>query len=162
MRTLARTASLAILIVTSLVAAARAAPEDVDRPFLTASELARYGSPYVGDIRGCYLAHATSRTATGELRLSLIIAPGGHVFSLAITAPGVGKRALRAMDACIRAHAEGWQFPVRRGFTPAELPFLFVRAVRAPGPFPSCWSRMGCGPGRASATGTAGRRVTPG
>lgn len=142
-----------LLLVGVLASTALAGPDDPDRT-LSASEVQKYFTPYVPAVRQCYLTHATSRAATGALRLELIIHHGGYVFRFGFAAPGVDKPALGKLDACLRELAATWRFPVRKGFTTAVLPFVFLR-TNAPGagPIESCWDPRGCPPGKAKEGG---------
>lgn len=119
--------------------------DDVDTPTLTAKEVARYFEPYAPAVRRCYIDHARSKTAEGTLRLELIIHSNGSIFKFGYAAPGVVAPHLARLDRCLRKLPPTWRFPVRRGFTSAVIPFLFVR-VHAPGagPIESCWDPKGC------------------
>ena len=139
------------LIIALLLASAsgRAAPPPAT---LTAKEITTYFEPYVAGVRGCYLASATEKEATGALRLELVIHRNGMVEQFAFAAPGVSARPRVRLDDCLRALAKTWHFPERRGFTSAVIPFLFQRTnVPGAGPIESCWDPRGCPPGRANA-----------
>ncbi|HEY5949603.1 MAG TPA: hypothetical protein VIV40_29110 [Kofleriaceae bacterium] len=97
-------------------------------------------------IKACYFEHGrTSRTATGELALKLVVHRGGHIHDVSVDAPGVTGKQLRKLEACIRLQVIGWQFPVRRDFTTAILPYYFLYLdVPGAGPQYSCWNPRGC------------------
>lgn len=144
--------SLLLLVVFPLGLAAaggdeskRPGGDDVDTPTLTAKEVARYFEPYAPAVRRCYIDHARSKSAEGTLRLELIIHSNGSIFKFGYAAPGVVKPHLERLDRCLRKLPPTWRFPVRRGFTSAVIPFLFVR-TNAPGagPIESCWDPKGC------------------
>jgi hypothetical protein len=127
---------------------------DVDARTLTAKEVDRYLEPYVDRIRACYLGRGKP-PATRLLRLELIIHRDGSVFRLGVVTPQLARATARKVEACVRAEAAGWHFPVRRGFTHVAVPFYFHRAdPRGAGPYESCWSRRGCpGQGDVAAPG---------
>ena len=123
-------------VLALLVAMARAddPPRDnTDASGLTAKELRNYIQPYVVGIRDCYVTKA--KLGDGSLRLELIIHRDGSVFKFSFTAPKVSAGARQQLDRCLRPLSETWHFPVRRGFTSAVIPFLFVK-TRAPGAGP--------------------------
>lgn len=113
---------------------------------LGVEQLQRYSAVYQPQVRACYTQHARGPRATGELSLEMIIHRDGTVWRLAVVAPGVTGVAYRRLDACIREQVATWHFPVRRGFTDAILPYLFLRANVPAGPIPSCWNPKGCKP----------------
>lgn len=126
--------------------------DSVEAKTLSADEVAHYAGPYLPAVKACYLEHAyTSKTATGELALKLVVHKNGRVSQVTTTAPGVTGRRLRRLETCIRDEVSTWQFPMRRGFTDAVLPYQFHH-LRVPnsGPFPSCWDPKGC-PGQGDA-----------
>lgn len=116
---------------------------------LSAAEVQRAFEPYVPEVRACYLNNARGKTVDGTLRLELIVHPSGKIFRFGFAAPGVKPPWLGKLDACLRALTEAWQFPARKGYTTAVLPFLFQRTT-APGagPIESCWDARGCPPGK--------------
>lgn len=111
--------------------------DKIDADSLTAKELHKYFEPYLVGIRDCYAANA--KTGDGTLRLELIIHRDGTVFKFGFTAPGVPSKAIQELDHCLRPLSETWHFPVRRGFTSAVVPFLFVH-THAPGAGPKMGS----------------------
>ena len=119
---------------------------DSSRATLSAAEIERYIAPYYSAIRECFVsATARKRSATGALKLELIIHRDGTAFHLAIAAPGVTGAARKKLETCIRKETERWHFPVRFGFTSAVVPYYFLRTpAPAAGPKPSCWSPRGC------------------
>ncbi|CAN5790962.1 hypothetical protein BH11MYX2_BH11MYX2_07780 [soil metagenome] len=121
------------------------APDDLDLHTLSAAEVAKYFAPYVPDVRGCYVKYAKSKEATGVLRLELVIHHAGWIFQFGFAAPGVTRPSLPRLDACLRTLSKTWKFPVRKGFTSAVLPFVFLK-TNAPGagPIESCWDPKGC------------------
>lgn len=140
---------LLLLIAGVLARVAIAGPDDPDRT-LSARDVQTYFAPYVPAVRTCYLDHAKGKNVTGALRLELIIHHGGHIFRFGFVAPGVEKPHLAKLDKCLRDLASTWRFPVRKGFTSAVLPFVFLKTT-APGagPIESCWDPRGCPPGKA-------------
>lgn len=140
---------MSLVFVSALCGVAIAAPDDPDRT-LSAREVQTYFEPYVPAVRACYLEHAKGKRVTGALRLELIIHHHGQVFRFGFAAPGVEKPQLAKLDTCLRALASTWRFPVRKGFTTAVLPFVFLKTT-APGagPIESCWDPRGCPPGKA-------------
>ncbi|HEU0036835.1 MAG TPA: AgmX/PglI C-terminal domain-containing protein [Kofleriaceae bacterium] len=126
-------------------------PDNLEQPTLSATDVSTYAASYQTAIRACYDTHARGvRGATGELTLRLTIHSNGSPYRLAIRAPGVTGKALSRLDSCILAQVATWHFPVRRGFTDAVLPYLFLRtAAPGAGPLPSCWSPKGCPEKRA-------------
>jgi hypothetical protein len=142
---------LVMVVVLALVPArAIGDPDKIDTHTLSAKEVAKYFAPYAPAVRACYLNNAKSREATGVLRLELVIHHNGSVFRFGFAAPGVIKPWQPRLDACLRKLAKTWRFPLRKGFTSAVLPFVFLRS-NAPGsgPFESCWDPKGCPPGRS-------------
>ena len=131
----------ALLLLSLFAATARAdePPRDntEEASGLTAKELRKYIQPYMPGIRDCYVAKAKS--GDGSLRLELIIHRDGSVFKFAFTAPNVSAGTRQQLDRCLRPLSETWHFPVRRGFTSAVIPFLFVK-TRAPGAGPQMGS----------------------
>ncbi len=124
------------------------APDKIDTHTLSAKEVATYFAPYVSEVRSCYLRNAKSKEATGALRLELVIHHNGSVFRFGFAAPGVTKPWLARLDGCLRTRSRTWKFPLRRGFTSAVLPFVYLRSnVPGAGPFESCWAPNGCPPG---------------
>ncbi len=120
--------------------------EKLDQRTLSAADLERYAAPYLPAVKQCYVEHASrSPSATGQLALELIVHRDGGVVEVEIDAPGVTGQRLRKLSRCIRTHAATWQFPVRRDFTTAVLPYYFLRvAVPGAGPQRSCWTKRGC------------------
>ncbi|MFN0245929.1 MAG: hypothetical protein ACKV2T_03410 [Kofleriaceae bacterium] len=117
---------------------------------MSAKDVQKYFAPYVPAVRECYVSNAKGKNVTGALRLELIIHHGGHVFRFGFAAPGVEKPHFGKLDSCLRSLASTWRFPVRKGFTSAVLPFVFLK-TNAPGagPIESCWDPRGCPPGKA-------------
>lgn len=137
------------VIVVLLAATATARPDDPSAT-LTAAEVQRYFAPYLPEIRGCYLASARAKSATGELRLELIVHPNGSVYRFGFVAPGVRPPHLGKLDSCLRALASSWHLVERKGFTTAVVPFFFQRtSAPGAGPIESCWDARGCPPGKA-------------
>ncbi len=137
----------AAFVLVALVVAPRAAadPDNLDKRSLTAKEVARYFEPYAPAVKSCYVAHARNPQATGLLRLELVIHHHGSIFRFGFTAPGVDKRNLAKLDACLRPLAATWRFPVRDGFTSAVLPFIYLKTnTPGAGPIESCWDPKGC------------------
>ncbi len=128
-------------------------PDKLDTLTLTAKEITAAFTPYQPGVRTCYLANAKNKEATGELRLELVIHRDGSIFRFGFMAPGVNKRWQARLDACLRERSRSWSFPVRRGFTSAVLPFVFLK-TNAPnaGPYESCWDARGCPPGKLGGT----------
>ncbi len=139
-----------LLLVGVLVRSANAGPDDPDRA-LSAREVQTYFAPYVPAVRACYLANAKGPRVTGVLRLELIIHHHGQLYRFGFSAPGVDKPWRPKLDACLRALAKTWSFPVRKGFTSVVLPFVFLK-TNAPGagPIESCWDARGCPPGKTT------------
>ncbi len=108
---------------------------DPDQPSLDAKDLKKYFAPYVAGVKDCYAASSRDRTATGVLRLELVIRPDGTVNRFSFRAPGIIGGQLRLLDSCLRPKSETWHFPVRRGFTTAIIPFQF-QLTSAPGAGP--------------------------
>jgi hypothetical protein len=129
---------------------AHGAPDRIDPRTLSAKEVAKYFAPYVSDVRGCYTSNAKSKKATGELRLELVIHHNGSVYRFGFAAPGVTHPWKPRLDACLRRLSKTWKFPLRKGFTSAVLPFVFLK-TNAPGagPIESCWDPKGCPPGKS-------------
>lgn len=147
-----RLVSLALVIAMTGglgVRAGVARSEDPDAT-LSAKDVQTHFAPYVPEVRTCYLTHARSKTATGVIRLELLVHPNGSIYRFGFVAPGVGKPWLGKLDACLRALVPAWHLPARKGYTTAVLPFLFQK-TRAPGagPIESCWDARGCPPGKA-------------
>ena len=109
---------------------------DPDQQTLDARALKKYFAPYMAGVKDCYAANSLERTATGVLRLEIVIYPAGTVMKLAIKAPGIIGSPLRVLDGCLRSLSETWHFPVRSGYTTAVLPFQFQHAY-SPAPNPS-------------------------
>lgn len=137
---------LATLVLSTTAWADVKPVDDLDQHTLTADEVAGYVAPYQGAMHACYESHARkARRATGELTLRLIVHRNGAVFRVLIDAPGVTGKPRTGLEACIAQTAKTWRFPVRRGFTSAVVPYLFLRtAIPGAGPQPSCWSPKGC------------------
>lgn len=128
---------------------ARGGPDKIDTRTLSAKEVATYFAPYVPAVRSCYLTNAKNREATGELRLELVIHRDGSIFRFGFMASGVTKPWLARLDTCLRRLSQSWSFPVRKGFTSAVLPFVFLKSnVPNAGPYESCWDARGCPPGK--------------
>ena len=147
MRALPLLASLLVVSTAFADEGARGrARDDVDTRSLTAEQVQRYAASYYPMIKACYFEHGrTSRTATGELALKLVVHRGGHIHDVSIDAPGVKGKALRKLETCIRLQVIGWHFPVRRDFTTAILPYYFLYLdVPGAGPQYSCWNPRGC------------------
>jgi hypothetical protein len=125
--------------------------DSLDRRSLGSTEIDRYVSVYLPAIKACYLKNS-GKTATGELRLELIIHRDGNVVKVAVTAPGVVGAPLRKLDACVKSEVARWHFPVRAGYTSAIVPYFFLRSNAAgAGPQYSCWSPRGC-PGQGDSS----------
>jgi hypothetical protein len=110
-------------------------PDSLDDQTLSAKEVARYFTPYVPEVRACYVANAHTKAASGVLRLELVIHSNGSIFRFGFSAPGVVPPWLARLDGCLRERSATWHFPVRKGFTSAVLPFEFVK-TDAPGAGP--------------------------
>lgn len=134
-----RVVLLALLVVVLAAAPLAMAQQqgggDPDQTSIDASDLKKYFAPYVSGVKDCYVASSRERTATGVLRLELVIRPDGTVNRFAFKAPGIIGAPLRLLDSCLRARSETWHFPVRRGFTTAIIPFQF-QLTYAPGAGP--------------------------
>jgi hypothetical protein len=137
-----------LLLVCALAPAASAGPDDPDRS-LSSREVQTYFAPYLPAVRECFLANAKGPRVTGSLRIELIIHHHGHIYRFGFSAPGVETGPLAKLDTCLRDLAKTWSFPVRKGFTTAVLPFVFLK-TQAPGagPIESCWNPRGCPPGK--------------
>lgn len=109
--------------------------KDVGKPMLTAREVMRDITPYIPEIRACYLTQAAraKKTATGQVSLELVIRPTGGIFALHVTAPGVKGAGL---ERCLRQRADAWRFAEAPGHTTAIVPFLFLK-TNAPGAGPT-------------------------
>ncbi|MBL0214323.1 MAG: hypothetical protein IPQ07_10590 [Myxococcales bacterium] len=145
-----RRGQLAVLVVAVCLGAAVAhARRDDPTATLSAAEVQAAFASYVPDVRTCYLTNARGKDVDGNLRLELIIHPSGKIFRFGFAAPGVRPPWLGKLDTCLRALADTWQLPARKGYTTAVLPFLFQRTT-APGagPIESCWDARGCPPGK--------------
>ena len=114
-----------VAIVILLARAARAQPGggDPGQPTLSARDVAHYFRPYVPAVRACYAANVIAE-GDGSISLDLAIAPDGSVERTRVTAPGVGRYALRRLDTCVREASTSWHFPVRRDETRALMPFV--------------------------------------
>lgn len=133
-------------MVLPITAWADNAPDNVDERTLSAALIERYAADYYPVIKDCYFDYGrAAKTATGELKIEVVIHRDGHVKDVAVEAPGVRGPSLRKLTACIRTEVDDWHFPVRRDFTTAVLPFLFL-SVSTPGAGPqySCWNPRGC------------------
>jgi hypothetical protein len=114
---------------------------------LGVDQLQRYAAVYLPEVRACYVEQTRGvKRATGELSLELIVHRDGSVVKVAVVAPGVTGTAYRRLDACVREQVATWHFPVRRGFTDAILPYLFIQAKVPANAWPGCWSPKGCKP----------------
>ena len=108
---------------------------------LTSSTVSEVVQPWTDAVRECWLRHASPRARTrGDLRIDVIIAPTGLVWQHAIVTTGQPGRRLRR---CVSDVVAQWRFPMRRAFTSASVPFLFV-ARGGGGPYKSCWNPRGC------------------
>lgn len=141
---------MSLMLELALPCSAYGAPDNLDSHTLSAKEVAAYFAPYVADVRGCYLSNAKSKGATGDLRLELVIHHNGSIFRFGFASPGVISPWRPRLDACLRRLSKTWKFPLRKGFTSAVLPFVFLK-TNAPGagPIESCWDRKGCPPGKS-------------
>ena len=152
-----RTLSLVFASVAMLIAGTAAAEPSGD-PFdralkpipsdrtMSADEVNKYALPYLPRVSRCYRTHAMpDRRATGELELYLVIARNGSVVHIDIAARGVPVLRLGYLEKCLRKDIATWQFPTRKGFTNATIPYYFLH-TKAPkaGPFESCWKVNGC------------------
>jgi hypothetical protein len=110
---------------------------------LPAGAISAAVEPWVPDVRRCWLKHASRRArADGNLRIEVIIDPVGMVWRHSVVAAGPRSRPL---ERCLDTVVEQWRFPMRRGYTPAAIPFLFRASPgRQAGPFPTCFSPRGC------------------
>lgn len=131
-----------VLLVSALVAPARAAHED---RFLDAREVAAEVRPYAPAIERCYLDRIGDVERAGRLDLTIVIGRDGHVVSLDAVAPGLPRGTVQQVTACIREAVDATQFPARRNDTTAIVPYYFQR-TRTPGGGPqlSCWNPRGC------------------
>lgn len=122
--------------------------DDPGQRALSSEAVTRYATPYFGAIRDCYVAHArTSKRATGQLSLDLVVDRGGYVREVTIAAPGVTGKVFTRLDVCIHEQVATWHFPPRREFTSITLPFRFYWVdVPRGGPQRSCWNKRGCPP----------------
>jgi hypothetical protein len=112
---------------------------------LSAKDIQTYFSPYLPEVRGCYVASAHGRAVEGTLRLELTVHPSGRIALLRFAAPGIGQPWLGRLDGCLRKRVPSWHFPARAGFTTAVMPFVFHKTtVPGAGPIESCWDRRGC------------------
>lgn len=113
---------------------------------LTKEQIERYAAPYFPEIRACYATHGrSSRAATGELSVRIVVHRNGSVHEVSIVAPNVVGSNLRELARCVRKTVETWHFPVRRYFTTAVLPYYFLHlALPSAGPYRSCWNPRGC------------------
>jgi hypothetical protein len=128
-----------------LGALATEAPADEFGDSLSAKDLQTYFSPYLSEVRSCYVTHAHGKAVEGALRLELTVHPSGRITSFRFAAPGVVQPWLGRLDACLRRHVPSWHFPVRAGFTVAVMPFVFHRTtVPGAGPIESCRDPRGC------------------
>jgi hypothetical protein len=135
-----RAVPLLVLSVVVMFTAPRALAQqqgggDPDQQTLNAKDLKKYFAPYIAGVKDCYAANSRDRTATGVLRLELVIRPDGTVNRFSFKAPGIIGAPHRLLDICLRSQSETWHFPVRRGFTTAVLPFQF-QITYAPGAGP--------------------------
>jgi hypothetical protein len=118
--------------------------DDVDERGLNAEQIERYARVYYPGIRTCYLAYGqTAKTATGELKIKIVVHRSGSLFDVSFDAPGVRGAHFRRLDQCLRLQVLGWHFPVRRDVTTAILPYYFMKHA-FPGPQYSCWKPQGC------------------
>lgn len=137
---------LASLLVGGLGAAGTFAPGawagELDEA-LSAKDLQTYFSPYLSQVRGCYVAEAGGRAAT--LRLELTVRPSGKIAAFRVTAPEVPPASLARFEACVRRRVPSWHLPVRAGFTRAVMPIVFHKTnVPGAGPIESCRDPRGC------------------
>jgi hypothetical protein len=139
---------LPLVLAGVLARSAVAGPDDPDRT-LSARDVQTYFAPYVPGVRACFLANAKGKHVSGVLRLELIIHHHGRIYRFGFVAPGVEKPWLAKLDTCLSALAKTWRFPVRKGFTSAVLPFVFLKtSAPGAGPIESCWDARGCPPGK--------------
>ncbi len=108
---------------------------------LTSATVSEAVEPWTGAVRECWLRHASRRARTrGDLRVDLLIAPTGLVWQHALVAADRPSRRLRR---CVAAVVDQWRFPMRRAYTSASVPFLFL-SRGGNGPLKSCWNPRGC------------------
>jgi len=133
------------LAITAPAASAVAAPARPARlpASLEAGDVTAQIAPHASDIERCYLTHVTG--SAGHLDVLFEIGRDGRVRSVATAAGSLSPRATQQVTSCIRALAEGVQFPARRNDTTVVLPYYFQK-TEAPGAGPqlSCWSPKGC------------------
>ncbi len=99
-----------------------------DEHQLTSQQVQHYADASLPGVRECYVTHAQGLPkATGEITLHVVIKRNGSIDELAIEAPGVTGKRLKALTACIRDEIENWQFPVANDDTPAALPYKFLK-----------------------------------
>jgi len=120
--------------------------DNPDERGLTAEQIQRYARPYYPGIRACYFEFGRrSRTATGELKLQIVVHRSGFIHEFSLDAPGVRGVHFRKLEDCVRLQVIGWHFPVRRDFTTAILPYYFMQLnLPGAGPQYSCWNPRGC------------------
>jgi hypothetical protein len=113
---------------------------------LTPKEIGANFAPMSADIRRCYLDVAGETRVAGKLDVKVVVHRNGLVHSIDVAITGPSAKLKTRIDACVRALVEPLEFPARKGFTTAKVPFVFQRTT-APnsGPQHSCWSAKGCG-----------------
>ena len=92
---------------------------------LTAKEIQRTVMPTLPGLRTCYKKHALRyKKATGDVKFQLLITKAGKVREHKTIAPGVrGKKFTKCVDAVVAS----WDFPAKKGFTRAAVPFKFLK-----------------------------------
>ncbi len=121
----------------------RTAPDPTEELTLPAPELSAAVSPWIPQVRACWLRHATAKARRdGRLRIELTVDPVGMVWQHRMLYAG---RRSRPLDRCLGNVMADLRFPMRRGYTMAAIPFMF-RASAGPGsgPIMSCYNPRGC------------------
>jgi hypothetical protein len=100
---------------------------------LSAADVRKVMNRHGDEVKVCYLRHGMSqRTATGKLKVSVIVQKSGAARDVTVEAPGVkGKQ----LGRCVATAAKAWSFPEIDSVTEVELPFLFQHThARGAGP----------------------------
>jgi hypothetical protein len=96
-------------------------------------------------IERCYLDNAADVAGAGHLDVTLVIHRNGRVQAIDVVAPGLAKTRAQKIEGCVRALVSPLQFPERKAFTTAVVPFFFQHtAAPNSGPQYSCWNPNGC------------------
>ena len=141
----ATTASAQTPVVQKAVVASAVTTATAEPRTLGAADVDAEMKPLAQAIQRCYVDAAASVTGAGKLDVTLEINRSGKLHAVTVATPGLSARLARKIDGCVRAVVEPVQFPARKAFTTAVVPFFFQRtAAPGAGPAYSCWSPRGC------------------